>query len=181
MCTVSAVLGSAQAGVNFALEDKAARDAIKYSEANAKVIGDAAVEDAVAKFSQLNLRGIQESDAASRQIQAISREARRATGNIKATSGASGAQGNSVEALTRDFEAQELTRIEIVRKDLEAGALQRESTGEGITAEAEQRIFNAQGPAVQGPSIFNALFSIGSSVLGGVADAGYFTEDQTPK
>lgn len=170
MCTAQAALGVAQTTANYFIEDKASRDAIKFSEARSEEIGKATVEDAVRKFSQLNRRSNQESEAASRQIQSISRQARAAGGQVRAGAGASGVEGNAVDALVRDFEAQELTRIEVTRENLDNTRDRIDDQFQGVSAEAQNRIFNAQGPAVQRPSIFNALFSIGSSVAAGYAD-----------
>lgn len=173
MCSPGAAqmgFAAAQGTANFLIEDKASRDAIKYSEERSKVIGKAAVEDSIRKFSQLNRRTLQEAESASRQIQAISRQAREAGGSIKAAAGAGGVEGNAVDALARDFQAQELARIEITKTDLKNS---RDAIGEqyaGVSAEAQNRIFNAQGGPVARPSIFGALLGIGSTMAAAYAN-----------
>jgi hypothetical protein len=166
-----------QGAANYFIEDEASKDAIKYSEARSQVIGDAAVAAAVQKFSQLSRRGIQEREASSRQIQNIARQARQAGGGIKAGAGASGVEGNSIDALTRDFEAQELARIEVTRTDLANTEQGIQDQFKGVSAEAESRIFNAAGNPVARPSIFGALLSIGTSSFAAYADNSSIKED----
>ena len=166
-----------QGGANFFIENEASKDAIKYSEARSQVIGDAAVKDAVQKFSQLNRRSSQEREASSRQIQNISRQARQAGGSITAGAGASGVEGNAVDALSRDFEAQELARIEVTRTDLENTEQGIQDQMKGVSAEAENRIFNAAGSAVARPNIFGALFGIGSAAANAYAQNSSIDED----
>lgn len=171
MCTPQAAIAGAQTVGNFFIQDKASKDAVKYSEELSEVVGEAAVADAVAKFSSLQTRGVEERRRASQQISSISRQARQAQGSIRSQAGASGVQGSSLDALVRDFEAQELTRIEVVERDLEAteGQLSRQS--DAVEAESRARIFNAQGGPVARPSIFAALFQIAGAAAQGYADS----------
>lgn len=173
MCSAGAAqmgFAAVEGTANFLIQDKASRDAVKYSEARSAVIGKAAVEDSIRKFSQLNRRTMQESERASRQIQAISRQAREAGGSIRASAGATGVEGNAVDALARDFQAQELARIEVTNIDLENSRAAAKDQYAGVAAEAQNRIFNAQGGPVARPSIFGALFKIGSDMASAYAN-----------
>lgn len=161
----------------FFIQDKASRDAIKYSEARSAVIGKAAVEDSIRKFSQLNRRTMQESEKASRQVQAISRQAREAGGSIRASAGASGVEGTAVDTLARDFEAQELARIEVTNIDLSNTRQAAKDQYAGVAAEAQNRIFNAQGGPVAKPNIFAALFGIGSDMAAAYANNSHIDEE----
>jgi hypothetical protein len=176
--------GAAQMGMqaiagttNFLIQDKASRDAIKYSESRSEVIGKAAVEDSIRKFSQLNRRTMQESERASRQIQAISRQAREAGGSIGASAGASGIEGNAVDALARDFQAQELARIEVTNIDLRNSREAAKDQYAGVASEAQNRIFNAQGGPVARPNIFAALFGIGSDMAAAYANNSHIEQE----
>lgn len=168
MCSPTAALGVLQTGANFIIQEEAVKAQTKFAEEQAQAVADATVDDAINKFSQLNRRSIEENTAASRQIQTISRQARLAGGSVRGAAGASGVEGSSVDALVRDFEAQELARIEITRDNLSSTQLSIQDQAEGVSAEAQQRLFNNTPNPIERPSIFNALFSIGASIAGGL-------------
>lgn len=162
MCSFGAVfaLSAIQSGVNYITQSKQASEAAKYQERVSQATSDAVVRDTVAQFSQLGRRSVEETQRAAGTIRQIVRDAQKARGDNLAGAAASGVDGSSVLTSLRDFEAQELARIDVVQQDLLSTQENIKNTRSSIRAQGEQRIAASIGSPQQTPSPFNALFQI---------------------
>ena len=162
MCSPVAIfaLSGISTGVNYITQASQAKKAAKYQEQVSQATSDAVVKDTVRQFSQIGRRSVEETQRAAGTIQQITRDAQRARGDSAAGAAASGVDGSSVSTALRDFEAQELARIDATRADLTSTQENLNNTRSSVRAQVEQRIASSIGSPQQMPSAFNALFQI---------------------
>lgn len=169
-------LGFAVGGtlLNFYQQNQFAGQAAKYKSRVAQATSDAAVEDAVNQYSQLNRRTVEERRAASERIMQIVRDAAKARGDATASTLASGVDGEVLNATLRDYALQESTRVNVVRNDRTSILQSIQDQQDAVAAQAERTIAQSIGTPEQRPSPFAALIQIGTAI------ADYQTRNTTP-
>lgn len=178
--SVSAAITVGGAATNFIQGEQQAKDSATFAERRSAETGRAITEDAVQQFSQIGVRREQEADAASQAIRQIARDAVEARGTGRAQAGSGGVSGGSVEALLQDFTRQQLTRVEITKTNLDNTNAQLDQQSKSISARANDALFQNQAAPVQRPSIFGALFQIGTGLVGNyLSNSTYDPESQT--
>ncbi len=163
--SVTAGLVVTQTGTKFVQQSQHAKDQVEFAEERSKITTEAIREDAISRFSSLGRRSEQETEAAGQAITEITRQAMEASGVIMATSGASGVEGGSIDALLGDFRRQELARVRISETNLDNTIGQIEEEKKAVAAGSRDRLFQSRAAPVQRPNPLNALFEIGGGIL----------------
>lgn len=178
--SVSAALTVGSTAFTYTQQERQAEAEAAYASKRAKETGRAITEDAVQQFSQIGVRREQEADAAAQAILQISRDALEAKGTGRAQSGAGGVSGNSVEALINDFTRQQIARVEITKGNLRNTNAQLDEQSKSISSRANDLLFQNQPAPVSRPSLFGALFQVGTGLLGNYnANSTYDPSTQT--
>lgn len=168
--TVTAAITVGGGAYNYIQGEEQAKAQSKFASKQAAEGARAITADAIQQFSQIGVRREQEADAAAQAIAQITRDAVEAKGTGKASAGAGGVSGGSVEALISDFARQELARVSVAKTNLANTNQQLDQQGKSTAARANDAIFQNQPAPVQRPDVFGALFQIGSSLVGNYMD-----------
>lgn len=109
-------------------------------------------EDFVNNWAALTARQLQESDLIKASLDEVTKDAARRIGAVKVGAGEGGVKGNSVQAVLRDFHANQLLTeqnlAEQERRLNEQAALERV----GLVSKYQERVLMSKQPDVPGPS-----------------------------
>lgn len=154
-------LGAAQSIMRFRQDKKDAEKQQQYYEEN-KV---ASRHAAISRYASIQNRIMQEREAASAQKVDVSIDAAKARSKAIVGAAEGGVEGNSVDALVRDYYTQEGRYNQAV--DINTAASRDYLRGE-MDATYHQAIARVQGvPQGSPPSIGSAILGIGSAALNG--------------
>lgn len=109
-------------------------------------------EDFVNNWAAVTAQQIQQSELIKASLDEVSKDAARRIGAVKASAGAAGVKGHSVEAVVRDFHANQLLTeqnlAEQERRLNDQTALERQ----GLLSKYRERVLMSKQPDVPGPS-----------------------------
>ena len=164
MCTpaivpiISAVVGVAGQAAN-------ASAMRQYGEQQQQLTTDLANTNALASYTALQHNQIQQHAQASAAIQNVSERAAAARSTARVSAGESGVAGASVDALQSDFTRQELSYQTAVIRNSTFADQQITNQMQGVRAQQQAQIINAQAPPVQQPDFLNAFIGAYSKSL----------------
>lgn len=124
-----------------------------------------AARASVRMLTGVSIRQRQGDTAAAQQQAGLARQARMATGEQAAGAAAAGVEGRSVSAVAQDYMRQENLRAAVIGKEREYELAQLQEQREGIVAQAQSRINQAQPQATPEPNILGGLLQIGAQGL----------------
>lgn len=151
---------------------------IEYVERAAKGIND----NLRTQYATLGQRIIEERISAAIRTQDAVRQGQKERSTAEVIMGERGIEGNSVDNVLNDVDAQVGRAKDMVRMNTEASDRQLSLTGQGLRAEADtalnaipMKTFNPIAPVqarqnVAGPSGAMLAFQLGGAALGGVSD-----------
>jgi hypothetical protein len=131
---------------------------------NAKANKDAAIASQVGQVNDINLRELQEKQAASQEIQAAERQTKTVLSSARLSASEAGVSGVSVDALLNDIGAESSTYKQDVAENLSNTQAQLERQKQGVYAETQSRI-----NSVQSPNPFALALRIGGGIIGTAA------------
>jgi hypothetical protein len=133
---------------------------------------EAAQESAIrarnSQIQQLQTRALQERDAASERMFETRIQALEGDGAVRAQAAAKGIEGNTVDALAREYWAKQGRAETAVTKTANNTLQQLRAEQEGAEALLQSR-FNSM-PQVREPSLWGLGLGIGQSIAGGARD-----------
>lgn len=132
----------------------------KNSQANKA----AAIASQVGQVNDINLRELQEKQAASQEIEAASRQTKTVLSQARLSASEAGVSGASVDALLNDIGAENSTYTGDVQQNLSNTQAQLERQKQGVYAQTQDRINSA--PA---PNPFALALRIGGGIIGTAA------------
>lgn len=128
-----------------------------------------AARASVQMLTGLSIRQRQGDTAAGQKQAALARQARTATAEQVAGAAAAGVEGRSVSAVAQDYMRQENLRAAVIGKEREYELLQLQEQREGIVAQAQSRINQAQPQVTPEPNILGGLLQVGAQGLASYA------------
>ena len=159
MMAASLGVSALTAGAGYAAQSKQAEASAVYAQ-NAQ---NSAVESMLAQGQDLNAREVQERKATSLRKEEARRRAQSAQATANATSESAGL---SVDALMADYDRQYLNYADSQMQQLGFQTDQIERTREGLQAQAEGRINQAQSQIKAKPSLSMAVAGFGADAMG---------------
>ena len=128
-----------------------------------------AARASVQMLTGLSIRQRQGDTAAGQKQAALARQARTATAEQVAGAAAAGVEGRSVSAVVQDYMRQENLRAAVIGKEREYELLQLQEQREGVVAQAQSRINQAQPQVTPEPNILGGLLQVGAQGLASYA------------
>jgi len=161
MCDPVTAITAVSTGVGFIQQSQSAQ----ASRRAADRATDLAEEAALDRAANLSSRQRAARESAAADVDQVVRQSRQAQGQAAVAAAESGAAGNSVAALLRDFQRQELEFETRTIRNLRTDDLNAELEGRAISRQTEGRLQQIQANTVQRPNFLNALLRIGGSAI----------------
>lgn len=146
---------------------KNADAASDYQNAVYKRNAELADDAALAAYSSLQRRQLEEREAAGQGIEQVKRQALQAAGAARVSAGEAGVGGLNIDALLGDFARQELEYQTSVIRNQAFRSAQFGQEYEAIRGQQAGRILSALPQPVAKPDFFGAALRIGADALGG--------------
>lgn len=166
MCDIGTVFGVLSSVVGFISDSQNAKDEERFRRAQAEANRVSAENAARIQADQVNQGEAQEAIKSAQQISEVRKDALQARARARVAAGEAGVAGISVDALQRDFGAQEGRFVDATRQNLEFAAAQNRNSIEAIRNKAAGRIIATRAKPVSKPSFFGAALRIGGQVAG---------------
>ena len=169
MCNPYAIafgLSIAQQAYNYDAENKNAKYQEQVQKAQFALTKQAAVGNVTRQLTQLRLAEQERRDVAAQELSAITKQAKRVSGSVRASAADRGAAGGSIGSLLKDFELTERYSI--------AAALQESRYRTAALVMNEQSIFDTANNQIAGstpmgvthPSLLQPLLNVGAAGVG---------------
>lgn len=120
-------------------------------------------------LSGVSVRQRQGDTAAGQKQAGLARQARTVTAEQVTGAAAAGVEGSSVSAVVQDYMRQENLRAAVIGKDREYELAQLQEQREGIVAQTQGRINQAQPQVTPEPNILGGLLQVGAQGLASYA------------
>ena len=127
-------------------------------------------EDAMSAYEAAARREEEEAVATAQQVQEISRQARAASGSLRATSGTTA--GSDLEAALQDYERQRLGQVEAAERNQEFIGAELEAGRESTRRSQQGRTTRNQHIPLDRPNLFQSALRIGVDTAGSYINAG---------
>ena len=165
MCDPVTIVGLALSAASTYMQQQSAEaqadHANKIAEAEAANATQATLND----YQQSALRDIEEQQAASQESRTAAEEARAARATARVASGEAGVSGLSIDALEREYAAQNLRNQDVITSNLAMRQRQSAQDRKAINTTGRSRVNQAAASQQLAPSRLGAALQIGAAGL----------------